>query len=406
MEHVNSSSPVNRTLGNDSCCDIQDVPQTFFITTYGLVFLLGLVLNGITFRVYFCQAQQHPSSVTVYLKNLVAADFLLSLCLPLRIANYASGSVMRRVYCTFGASAFYLNMYASILFMEYIAANRYLKIVRPLENHALQTVRSAHLVSIATWSVLVTTMCVYVTLHLTTSQDETQPCVSLGCDAAHSPEVHLFYKIIHSFLAVIFLFVLVSLVLLYRGTCWRVEQAQRARRTACRKLSRSKSNMRVLVGVFCVCFVPYHLVRLPYALLRLRRRCEWARLFYFLKEGTVLLSVLNACLDPFIYFIFSKAFREQLGFGRASNVTLTQLEKRGASNVTQTQLEKRGASNVTQTQLEMRGASNVTLTQLEMRRASNVTQTQLEMRRNSESLLELQRTEKTIVTTSRRTSVI
>ncbi|XP_046907884.1 P2Y purinoceptor 14 isoform X1 [Hypomesus transpacificus] len=378
MEHVNSSSPVNSTLGNDSCCDIQDVPQTFFITTYGLVFLLGLVLNGITVRVYFCQAQRRPSSVTVYLKNLVVADFLLSLCIPLRIANYASRSVMRRVYCSFGASAFYLNMYASILFMDYIAANRYLKIVRPLENHSFQTVRSAHLVSIATWSVLVTMMCIYVTLHLVTSQDETQPCMALGCDTTHSPEMHLFYKIIHSSLAAIFLFVLVSLVLLYRGTCWRLEQAQRARRTACRKLSRSRSNMRVLVGVFCVCFVPYHLVRVPYALFK--RRCEWARLFYFLKEGTVLLSVLNACLDPFIYFIFSKAFREQLGVG--------------------------GASNVTQTQLEMRGASNVTQTQLEMRRASNVTQTQLEMRRNSEGLLGLQRTEKTIVTTSRRTSVI
>ena len=125
MEHVNSSSPVNSTLGNDSCCDIQDVPQTFFITTYGLVFLLGLVLNGITVRVYFCQAQRRPSSVTVYLKNLVVADFLLSLCIPLRIANYASRSVMRRVYCSFGASAFYLNMYASILFMDYIAANMY-----------------------------------------------------------------------------------------------------------------------------------------------------------------------------------------------------------------------------------------------------------------------------------------
>lgn len=98
--------------------------------TVGVLFLfpeqVGLVLNGFTLRVYFCGTQQHmASSVTIYLKNLAAADFLISLCLPLRIVNYASSSVpVRRVYCNFGASAFYLNMYASILFMGYIAANR------------------------------------------------------------------------------------------------------------------------------------------------------------------------------------------------------------------------------------------------------------------------------------------
>ncbi|TNN28625.1 P2Y purinoceptor 14 [Liparis tanakae] len=86
----------------------------------------GLLLNGFTLKVYFCRAPRPAAgSVTVYLKNLAAADFLVSLCLPIRITNYASGSAsVRRVYCTFGASAFYLNMYASIAFMGYIAAHR------------------------------------------------------------------------------------------------------------------------------------------------------------------------------------------------------------------------------------------------------------------------------------------
>lgn len=85
-----------------------------------------MVLNGFTLKVYFCRAQQQASSsVTVYLRNLAAADFLISLCLPIRIINYASSSIsLRRVYCNFGASMFYLNMYSSILFMGFIAANR------------------------------------------------------------------------------------------------------------------------------------------------------------------------------------------------------------------------------------------------------------------------------------------
>ncbi len=97
-----------------------------FIFAYSLLFLVSLVLNCITMRVYFCSNQNVQSSVTVYMKNLVAADFFLCLCLPLRIAAYANNSeIMSNIYCSFGATAFYINMYASILFMDFIAANRY-----------------------------------------------------------------------------------------------------------------------------------------------------------------------------------------------------------------------------------------------------------------------------------------
>lgn len=77
-------------------------------------------------KFYFCRAHHRvSSSLTVYLKNLTAADFLLCLSLPIRITNYANASVTIHVlYCSIGASALFLNMYASILFMGYIAANR------------------------------------------------------------------------------------------------------------------------------------------------------------------------------------------------------------------------------------------------------------------------------------------
>ncbi len=111
----------------NASCEFSKIPShPAFIFAYSLVFLVSLVLNCITVRVYFFSNQRVQSSVTVYMKNLAAADFFLCLCLPLRIANYANGSdIMRNIYCSFGATAFYLNMYASILFMDFIAANRY-----------------------------------------------------------------------------------------------------------------------------------------------------------------------------------------------------------------------------------------------------------------------------------------
>ncbi|XP_066542719.1 P2Y purinoceptor 14-like [Hoplias malabaricus] len=327
MEATNLTTALNgswmsNTTNATSSCVRKEVPShPFFIAVYCLVCLVSLALNAVTMRVYFCSSQRLQSSVTVYLKNLAAADFFLCLCLPLRIANYASKSItMRRIYCSFGATAFYYNMYASILFMDYIAANRYLKIVRPLETHTLQTPRAAHYISILTWVSLSGMAIIYLVVFLCTAWSiEPKPDV-IGCEALHSSHINTIYKVIHSFSFVIFIFVLVSLVLLYWGTVRSLQQAQHSQnKQSDPKLNKSKRNMLVLMVVFCVCFVPYHLVRLPYAFLKpLLKHCSTAQAFYTVKELTVLLSVLNACLDPLIYFIFCKAFRAQLGLGKSS----------------------------------------------------------------------------------------
>ncbi|KAL0173638.1 hypothetical protein M9458_029606, partial [Cirrhinus mrigala] len=97
--------------------------RPFFLCLYTVIFLASLALNSITVYVYFCKATSQ-SSITIYLKNLVIADMFVCLCLILRIIKYASTSVeIQRIYCNFGAPASYLNMYSSILFMGYIAAN-------------------------------------------------------------------------------------------------------------------------------------------------------------------------------------------------------------------------------------------------------------------------------------------
>ncbi|XP_059186569.1 P2Y purinoceptor 14-like [Centropristis striata] len=330
----NQSSEFNLTNGSSStvCDQVDTSAHIFFLLVYTVVFLVGLLLNGFTLKVYFCRAQQQvSSSVTIYLKNLSAADFLISLCLPLRITNYASSSVfIRRVYCNFGASAFYLNMYASILFMCYIAANRYLKIIHPLGTHVLQTVRAAHIISTVTWVFLVATMSTYITLSLLTQEPLSSVPEAVSCDLLHSRQVSLFYKLVHICSAAIFLFVLVSLVFFYYSTSRRLALAQQRQpaSSGSKKLAKSRRNMLVLVSVFCVCFVPYHLVRLPYAFMS--RWCSWSQVFFYLKELTVMVSVLNVCLDPLIYFIFCKAFRAQLSPRRLFSITQTQTQAANA----------------------------------------------------------------------------
>uniref|UniRef100_A0A3P8P5Y8 G-protein coupled receptors family 1 profile domain-containing protein n=1 Tax=Astatotilapia calliptera TaxID=8154 RepID=A0A3P8P5Y8_ASTCA len=159
--------PKYETSPSNQTCDAVDTSaSTFFMVVYSLLFVVGLPLNGFVIKFYCCQAQQQASSsLKVFLKNLTAADFLLCLSLPLRIGHYNSGSIIIwQLYCSFGASAFYLNMYASIIFMGYIAANRYLKIVHPSRTRVLQTVRTARIISMITWTFLVTTGIIFIIL--------------------------------------------------------------------------------------------------------------------------------------------------------------------------------------------------------------------------------------------------
>lgn len=191
---------------------------------------------------------------------------------------------------------------------------RYLKITRPLATHALQMVRTARHISISTWLSLLAMASIYLVVFLQTSWSNDKNTEGFGCESLHSAKVKLVYKITHSVSMLLFIFVLVSLILFYWGTLKKIRQVQLSTQTNSnnQKFKKSKRNMLVLVVIFCVCFVPYHLVRLPYAFINPHLKDSTAQAFYILKELSVLLSVLNACLDPLIYFIFCKAFRAQL----------------------------------------------------------------------------------------------
>nr|XP_024655072.1 P2Y purinoceptor 14-like [Maylandia zebra] len=303
---------------NQTCDPVVPSLNPFFVLVYSLVFLVGLLHNGFILKFYIGQAQQQESnSLMVYLKNLTAADFLLCLSLPLRIAHYDRKSfIIQKVYCSFGASAFYMNMYASIIFMCYIAANRYLKIVHPSGTHVLQSVRTAHIISMVTWVCLLAPSVTYSILFFITQKPLT--FTPSQCWPLFSASISLFFKILHTICAIIFLLVFISLVFFYHGISRRVLQAQQRQLASsnAEKLVKSRRNMLVLVSIFCVCFVPYNLVRLPVTFLW--TSCSAGRLLFYLEEVATMVSVFNICLDPLVYFFLCKSFWDQMSQSIAS----------------------------------------------------------------------------------------
>lgn len=78
---------------------------------------------------------------------------------------------------------------------------------------------------------------------------------------------------------------------------------------------RTKAKVFVVVGVFFICFAPFHFARVPYTLTQtgsMASHCRAQNAFYIAKETTLWLSATNVCLDPLIYVFLCKVFRKRL----------------------------------------------------------------------------------------------
>ncbi|XP_060690005.1 P2Y purinoceptor 14 [Hemiscyllium ocellatum] len=311
----------NATRSNSSvstCLLSSNTLTTFAMVAYALICTVGIILNSLAFWVYFCHVP-NSNSIIIYLKNLVIADFLLVLTLPMRIVgeNQVGSAVLRKTYCSFTTCIFYLNLYSSILFLGYIAATRYLKIVKPLKTYAFHKLKSAKIIAGITWGVLLSLGFSYMLLTLKKSFQNSTNATGTCLDSRKGSGIY-WHVCLHVGGTVLFLCVLTGLCFFYFQTAKRLDKSPSP--SSLKKQAKAKNNILILLAVFLVCFVPYHAARLPYILTQLNviSGCFWKKTLYHLKELAIVLSTLNACFDPVIYFLFCKAFRSKLGLEKTS----------------------------------------------------------------------------------------
>lgn len=107
----------------------------------------------------------------------------------------------------------------------------------------------------------------------------------------------------------------ILMVVCYTLISKKVFESDKASKSRYQSASRrTKAKVFVVVGVFFICFAPFHFARVPYTLTQTRstsgHRAENA--LYIAKETTLWLSATNVCLDPLIYVFLCKMFRRRL----------------------------------------------------------------------------------------------
>ncbi|XP_054460235.1 P2Y purinoceptor 14 [Anoplopoma fimbria] len=294
---------------------------------YLLIFVVGLSLNGVAAWIFF--RVPSDSGLVVYLKNMVVADLLMLSSYPFRTAAQLGlgGWRLHVVNCRYTAVLFYSSMYVGILFMGLISLERYIRIVRHSSSsssscrsrlgvlsllHLLQSVWFARVLALLIWSLLLLGVLPNVVLTSRPADEAT----SQHCMKLKTPLGLQWHRVSTLFSVGLFWVTLLVLVYCYTAIACRVYRSYRRVRhnnsDVCRKSNRSIFS---ILAVFFVCFVPYHVCRVPYTLSQMPESGfspETRFLLFQLKEGTLFLSALNVCLDPVIYFLMCRTFRESL----------------------------------------------------------------------------------------------
>ncbi|XP_029302595.1 P2Y purinoceptor 13 isoform X1 [Cottoperca gobio] len=314
---------MNITLSNTSTKCVRDTSVTavVFPFLYSILFIVALILNSLAAWIFFTI----PSSSTfvVFLKNVVVADLLMTLTIPLRVLSDAGvGSwKLRAFYCRYSAVLFYITMYISILLLGLISLDRYLKIVRPFGKCALQRVRVGQVLSAAVWVVMLSLALPNVILSDQTPQvsNGRLKCTSMKSDAGVLWHVGFNYFCqvgFNYFCQVVFWGTLALMVVCYTFISKKVYESYKASKSRSQAATRrTKAKVYVVVGVFFICFAPFHFARVPYTLTQtggMTSHCQAQNALYIAKETTLWLSATNVCLDPLIYVFLCKVFRRRL----------------------------------------------------------------------------------------------
>uniref|UniRef100_W5LU66 G protein-coupled receptor 87 n=2 Tax=Astyanax mexicanus TaxID=7994 RepID=W5LU66_ASTMX len=288
-----------------------------FASLYSVVFVAGLVLNFLAAWVFF-QICSKKKTFMLYLRNMVAADLLMTLTLPVTILTEAGVGPwwLPVLACRCTAVIFYTCMYANILFLGLVALDRYLKIVRPFGGKCGDCLYSYSFTLAMAAMVWVAMIAISLPNAILTNKEPTEgtahTCKCLKSDLGIGWHGVVVYTNI-----VIFFTVLITLVTCYVSIFKHIllSSAQFVNGgPAGQRDSKSGHNILVLLVVFFICFVPYHLWRVPFTFSQTHNPYskEVANILLDGKKATLFLSSCNVCLDPIIYSLMCKSFRGKL----------------------------------------------------------------------------------------------
>ncbi|XP_040060932.2 P2Y purinoceptor 13-like [Gasterosteus aculeatus] len=301
-------TPTNQTSPNASDSDSFVLPALYF-----LMFPIAFFLNGVSG--WISLHIKASSNFVVYLKNLIAADIIMTMIIPIMAAKYLPGSSNTIYILSCHLSPiFYSIRYTCIGLLGLISLDRFFKIMMPHSKLFGQKLTSSKVISGSVWVIMLGGFALpnmILSNNSLGNMTEINTCMLLKGPAglvAHESIVIC----LNAF------FWLVSLVIVVCYICVANKVIQSFRKSGSNNnQGKQKIKLRVflVVMVFFGSFGPYHIVRIPYTFQQVNSFSYSSCSFLSSKLAKDLshwLASSNICLDPLLYVFLCREFKEKL----------------------------------------------------------------------------------------------
>ncbi|KAG8009229.1 Hydroxycarboxylic acid receptor 2 [Nibea albiflora] len=273
--------------------------------------ILGLLGNVVALWI-FCFKLKAWNPNNLFLFNLVIADFLALVSLPLRI------DALLRGYWVFGDGLCRINLFlmfsnrsASIALMTVVAIYRYFKVVHPHHRFNRMNKWQAAFVSVFVWLLVISPRVPMLAYnHIKGSGNKTQ-CFFFTSYKEASRAIIILVAM-HRILTVLE-FIIPMAMLLFCSI--RISRFLKKRQMGNPdKVQKAMRVCAVIVAVFIICFLPTTVTTIGVWVIRSYRPWDCTS-FYTFTQLTIVslgLNFLNSALDPLVYVFSSSMFRKAL----------------------------------------------------------------------------------------------
>nr|XP_025866127.1 LOW QUALITY PROTEIN: free fatty acid receptor 3 [Vulpes vulpes] len=268
-----------------------------YFSVYLFTFLVGLPLNLVALVIFLGKLRRRPVAVDVLLLNLTISDLLLLLFLPFRMVEAASGMrwPLPFIFCPFSGFLFFTTIYLTSLFLAAVSVERFLSVAYPLWYKARPRPRQAGLVSGACWLVAGAHCSVVYIIEF-----------SGNSSYSHTNNDTCYLEFQENQLAILLpvrlemAVVLFGVPLLITSYCYGHLVWVLSRGASHRRRRRVVGLVAATLLNFLVCFGPYNV---SHVVGYIRGESPAWRSY------VLLLSTLNSCVDPLVYYFSSSGFQ-------------------------------------------------------------------------------------------------
>uniref|UniRef100_A0A8D2L8K1 G-protein coupled receptors family 1 profile domain-containing protein n=2 Tax=Varanus komodoensis TaxID=61221 RepID=A0A8D2L8K1_VARKO len=292
----------------ENCTDnVHELRKTYLPAVYSTIFLVGFLGNVVAICVYIFKMRPWRSS-TIIMFNLACTDLLYLSSLPFLIHYYANGEhwIFGDFLCKFIRFGFHFNLYSSIFFLTCFSIFRYFAIVHPIRSFCVRKKSWAVIACTVSW--ILSLVAVSPVNLLITSKMQENRSVCLDLSSSDNVDIIRLYAWILSALA--FYLPLLTVTLCYAVIIYTLATGPHTQSPYKRK---ARKLAFLLLVVFYLCFLPFHVFRVVRLELRLYQlSCTVENHIHAAYVISRPLAAANTCCNLLLYALISDNFQQAI----------------------------------------------------------------------------------------------